>query len=450
MPTNANPKESGTLPSSGFLPWVWIPLMTGGGGLLVLLAGLLIPRAEVAVLAGGVIIGLVLAYFLVQGIARLFERRWSRAVWALVRFIGLSLAGGTVVAVSALVMAVGDFLGPSEDGFADGLTIPPGLDVAEPLSSHGSVAAASGASDPYRDAVSAALSKPGGGSSDFVPSIPSLRAASTDHPAAFFEYLEASPDWSVFLERGNRFAKRSWSENGEPKDTLHGYISEFGGPEAFQTRCLLCLDRKQWSRYRVQQVQEGAGPVSPRMGTGNGMHESRVMIECGGVWVEIFEQSMAPERRVTKATLNELEAEFSQFVKDPSVAVKDAKDRSRDLARRLAGPAGTPLELAGGLGMYEARFSLNPAEAGAVYLKAYEATKGTPLSVDRLRAASETRMAWSIDPSEVFGAKVGFTIYEGDWDKPYAARFEVWFVPDAGGPERKLAERNFKIEGWQR
>jgi hypothetical protein len=41
-------------------------------------------------------------------------------------------------------------------------------------------------------------------------------------------------------------------------------------------------------------------------------------------------------------------------------------------------------------------------------------------------------------------------IYEGDWGKPYAARFEVWFTPDAGGPERKLAERIFKIEGWQR
>ena len=43
-----------------------------------------------------------------------------------------------------------------------------------------------------------------------------------------------------------------------------------------------------------------------------------------------------------------------------------------------------------------------------------------------------------------------FTIYEGDWGKPYAARFEVWFVPASGGQEKKLVEKNFKIEGWMR
>ena len=40
--------------------------------------------------------------------------------------------------------------------------------------------------------------------------------------------------------------------------------------------------------------------------------------------------------------------------------------------------------------------------------------------------------------------------YEGDWGKPYAARLEVWFTPDSGGPDRKLMEKTFKIEGWQR
>lgn len=37
-----------------------------------------------------------------------------------------------------------------------------------------------------------------------------------------------------------------------------------------------------------------------------------------------------------------------------------------------------------------------------------------------------------------------------DWGKPYAARFEVWFKPDSGKAERRLAERIFRIEGWQR
>ncbi len=256
----------------------------------------------------------------------------------------------------------------------------------------------------------------------------------------------------MFIEQGNRFAARRWSYGGEPRDQLHGYISDFGEETGFQTRTLLCLDRKQWSRYDVQQVPEGSSPVVPEMSEGNRMHESRVMIECGGAWVEVFEQSNALERRVTRASVETLEAEFSEFMKDPAASVKRAQGRALDLALRLGGESGEPFRLLEGMqpGIYGVAFSLNPGEPGVVYLKAFEVTKGTPLSEDRLEAASETRMTWSADPTEKFGAKSGFTIYEGDWGKPYAARFEVWFRPDSQSPERKLAERIYKIEGWQR
>ena len=129
-----------------------------------------------------------------------------------------------------------------------------------------------------------------------------------------------------------------------------------------------------------------------------------------------------------------------------------ARAKSRELASRLAGGDGYPFRLLTGMqpGIYGVVYSLNPGEPGSVYLKAFEVTKGTPLSVDRLEAKSRTRMTWSTESSERFGAKAGFTIYEGDWGKPYAARFEVWFTPDSGKADRKLAERIFKIEGWQR
>ncbi len=174
------------------------------------------------------------------------------------------------------------------------------------------------------------------------------------------------------------------------------------------------------------------------------------MIECGGVWVEIFEQSNQPERRVTKATVNALEKEFSEFEKNSQAAIANVRARSNELASRLAGKDGQPFRLMKGPGVYEVAYSLNPGEPGAVYLKAFEITTGTPLSVERLEDKSKTRMAWSTQPSDLFGAKAGFTIYEGDRGKPYAARFEVWFKPDSGNTERKLAERVYKIEGWQR
>jgi hypothetical protein len=85
-----------------------------------------------------------------------------------------------------------------------------------------------------------------------------------------------------------------------------------------------------------------------------------------------------------------------------------------------------------------------------LYLKAFEVTKGTALSGDRLKERSNEWIGWSENPKELFLSNTEFTIYEGDYGKPYAARFEVWFAPDSGAPERKLTEKVFKIEGWQR
>lgn len=434
-----------------FAPWVWLPLLFGIGALVALVAAnLFLPGSQALEVACLAVFALSAGYSLVQTVARLAAKRWRGALFA---FLRLATLAALVIPAMGLLL-ISSFFGPSEDGFADHLTIPEGIDISEPESDAAGQWSGtdSKGTDAMQLAVQAALRVPGGSAPSILPSMPSLRRASTDHPADFRAYVEASPDWHVFIEQGNPFAARRWSHGGEPRDTLHGYISEFGGDAAFQTRALLCLDRKQWSRYDVQHAQEGPSPLTLEISAGNQMHESRVMIECGGVWVEIFEQSKAIERRVTKATVETLEAEFAEFLEDPPAAVKRAQGRARDLALRLGGASGEPFRLLEGMqpGIYGVAFSLNPGEAGVVYLKAFELTKGTPLSEDDVEGSSETRMTWSADPTEKFGAKSGFTIYEGDWGKPYAARFEVWFKPDSKGPERKLAERIYKIEGWQR
>jgi len=396
------------------------------------------------------ITGLSFLGLVAASIWNLVKKRWSTGIINALLVFGC--AAVTVFTFCFLIFF--SMFGPSEDGFADNLTIPKSIEIAEPdLDANSAMkVSASNGIDELQGIVRKALTVPGGNSAEFIPAMPSLRGASTEHAKIFRDYIEASPDWHVFIEQGNCFASRCWSYEGEPQDSLHGYISEFEGDSRFQTRCLLCLDRKQWGRYSVQHVEEGIKPVKPEMSRGNNLHESRVMIECGGVWIEIFEQSNNPERRVTKATVTALEKEFSEFERDPQAALARVRARSRELASRLAGKEGYPFRLQVGMqpGIYGVVYSLNPGEPGSVYLKAFEVTKGTPLSVDRLASASKTRMTWSTEPSERFGAKAGFTIYEGDWGKPYAARFEVWFKPDAGKTERKLAERIFKIEGWQR
>ncbi|HEX8269081.1 MAG TPA: hypothetical protein VF581_04245 [Flavobacterium sp.] len=84
------------------------------------------------------------------------------------------------------------------------------------------------------------------------------------------------------------------------------------------------------------------------------------------------------------------------------------------------------------------------------YFKAFEITKDQPLSSERLVQASKMYIKNSTDSIKEFKQDGTFTIYEGDWGKPYAARFEIWFKPKHEGRARKLIEKNYKIEGWQR
>jgi hypothetical protein len=104
--------------------------------------------------------------------------------------------------------------------------------------------------------------------------------------------------------------------------------------------------------------------------------------------------------------------------------------------------------LQGGIYWYYAW--LDNVETGSIYLKAYEYTKNIELSSERLLQKTEIE----IDDIGENVIKIGpkeFTIYEGDWDKYYVARFELWYKPlDNRKNEIKLIEKNYLIEGWQR
>ncbi|MCU0361298.1 MAG: hypothetical protein MUF75_11385 [Bacteroidia bacterium] len=101
-------------------------------------------------------------------------------------------------------------------------------------------------------------------------------------------------------------------------------------------------------------------------------------------------------------------------------------------------------------GLYEFDFWTGKIESGTIFIKAFEITQEYALSADRLPESSAIKIHNATDSILKFGTTSNFTIYEGDWGKPYATRFEVWFKPDKGGRERKLFMKNYKIEGWQR
>ena len=107
------------------------------------------------------------------------------------------------------------------------------------------------------------------------------------------------------------------------------------------------------------------------------------------------------------------------------------------------------LQLWGDDGCYEYDFYYCALPAGELFLRCYEATKNIPLSEDRLPESSKVR----IDSTHSFSKladKAEFTIYEGDFGDYYAARVEVWYRNAATGKEKKLMEKTYRVDGWQR
>ena len=89
-----------------------------------------------------------------------------------------------------------------------------------------------------------------------------------------------------------------------------------------------------------------------------------------------------------------------------------------------------------------------PTAKGEIYLKAYEVTTNTPLTQERLTEGTRNQI---IDISSKYKLYKGqSTIYEGTFEKYYPARFELWFKSSDTGLEKKITERVYLIDGWDR
>ena len=100
-------------------------------------------------------------------------------------------------------------------------------------------------------------------------------------------------------------------------------------------------------------------------------------------------------------------------------------------------------------GMYTYEFHHPALEEGWIYLRCYEATKNIPLSPERISATSMVATPSTTSFSKLVEGQ-RFTIYAGDWGDYYAARIEVWHKDANTGKERKLMEKVYRVEGWER
>lgn len=341
--------------------------------------------------------------------------------------------------VLLLALGVQEMMDPGPDPFGRDLQIPKELVMREPRDPQTIVA--------EEDAWSAAFEKACG----TVPAAPETRVdvgvqgLQRLQKARLIEYLSRSRFWHVTEERGRRYAYRRFSVGSEPlKNSLNGYYS---GSQC-QFRVIIGLDgaamAEPWTRKGdATVVPVGAGPTELRIrpSASTGSVGSYLVVEGGELAVELFDERKHADRALTTLGL--------QLISEELARVEEGKSPDEAVDAGLRAPS---IELTRGFqgGLYLVTAEVNAGEPGVAYLRAYEQTKNTRLSQDRLATRSRATIGWSKNTDELFHYEADITIYEGDWDVFYPARFELWFVPASGAPERKLIEDVFRIDGWQR
>ncbi|MEM7673788.1 MAG: hypothetical protein AAF212_10640 [Verrucomicrobiota bacterium] len=331
------------------------------------------------------------------------------------------------------------------DNFNQKVSLPSGIALPEPVRSK---VGATDEPDAFSKRLMASLESIPSGNAALKTAMPELEALALNHKPLLERYLQAHPGWKVYEDRGSRFAVRRWKVDGHWEISLNGYYSDFSSPNPFQSRTEIVLAGKPWASRHTQVVPRNSSLTPVTKLIYGGKYESRFAFPLGNdVMLDLFEQSPDVERRLSKATIDYLEKEFLPLAKDPTW------ETAQSLLPADAVISGKPsfqLRSSGSGGIYNGVVRANAGEPGRVYLKVFEMTQGIELSKRSVEERSSEWIGWSANRDELFLGDVNFTIYEGDWGNYYGARFEVWFDPDSGAPERKLLESKWKIEGWSR
>lgn len=251
-----------------------------------------------------------------------------------------------------------------------------------------------------------------------LDSLATLHRTSEDK---LLRYLATHPGWRLSGEPGQQKAIRRGVIDGSWKTSLNGY-------------------QRFADDYNVRQVIYWQAPTH-LMSQGL---EDRSFHQASDLTVEVAAEARSELRQ---AMLGYLDTEMTSLnVAEETSVYQQMKTRSYI----RSGKPSLRVFRSFQPGLYDSHIWVNPGEPGRIYLKAFRILPDTPLSEDRLPGRTMEWIGWSNDQDDMFFSNSHFTIYEGDWGDYYAARFEVWFIPEGGSARRKLLEKDYIIEGWQR
>ena len=370
------------------------------------------------------------------GLWNLYKKRWAKGLVNI------------LIPVLPLVLMFGIQSTTFDDNFTAGLVIPDNIEISLPLQRPKK--SFSDINDAFQTMLLDTLHDLKKTPTSLSVSIPSLVTLHMKNPKFLLRYLASSPEWRVFTERGNQYATKRWMIGSEWHYKLHGYYSrrdferysEASVPD-FSSRITIGLSGKPWA----SNSWDKSIAFGEKIEISSAVEVKDLLrVSSDALSLELYDKSDI-KPRITETAIRYLNRVFDNLLNNQDSAFLYQHLPENGIKR---GTSSLELIKTHSPGIYNVRIWINPREAGMLYLKAFEVTKNTPLSSHNLKKYSNEWIGYSEETSQQFLSNTHFTIFEGDWGKPYAARFEVWFQPDNAKPERKLMEKVFKIEGWQR
>jgi len=281
--------------------------------------------------------------------------------------------------------------------------------------------------------------------------------SSDDKQDILLRQLQASPEWKVFHEKEEIVCYHRQKSGDHWQVSLNGYESARDSTGHAQTRLLFRFAKtgggaftNKFNRNQTIVVNPLAGNVNLNMKASDQGVQSYLAVGQPGLWFEFFEQTDQEPRIRTRDTLDWL-AEFLKNIRGAEAEIMQTGFASALMPRNAIRKGIPVLDIRDGFqgGIYDVHGWVNPGRDGRTYLKVFNVASGQRLSEERIASTSNERIGWSEDPNQLFFYNAHITVYEGDWDHQYQARFELWHRSDSGA-ETKLIELARTICGWQR
>lgn len=434
-----------------YLTSVWMPTAFA----LLFLAGFLtleaVPGPVLLIDVFVFLLVISLCFILVASIHQFYKRSWRKGLLSLFFFLG---AG----AVSSIPLTYLAWFGHWKDPFGRYIVIPPDMVVEMPRER---VSGSNKSEDAEGIEFRAAVNHGDETSSDTTVPL-GLRIMNNfvgENRSLLLRHLASSAKWYVTEEFGEVYAyRRMVTEYGRWKDGFGGYYTQHDfdswHERYFHFRIVLGPDgpvlHEPW-RSVATDVTVGSGETKVKVEKSvNRGNESYLIVRSDGPALEIHEDSDVLPRPFTALALSKIEAELTALWRSEMARTHGFDPALMPPESAKQGDPEIYVVSKGGSANYHVYAYASPGEAGRTYLRVFEATQNIRLSEERITRKSLEYVGWSDDPTEAFLYHSLITVYEGDSYVYYPARFELWFAPASGDPERKLMEKIFKIAGFER